>query len=212
MSSESATSMTATSICSELPAPTPCGRRVRKRSRGKPWRECLHVHLVDESKLFEANGAVEDHAFAYTRRSTACGERSTPASRFSTHNASRRPMSKTDFNGYWRITHTDGWGQEALDLIRPAHLRFSGRSGSLLMIAIEASLDCRYEKGRVDFSLFGTDELDPIAGRGWATIDEAGNMEGMLYLHDGDETEFTAEKAEAPAEPERQPTRRRGRR
>jgi hypothetical protein len=112
-------------------------------------------------------------------------------------------MSQRDFTGYWRISHTDGWGRAALDLIRPAHLRFSGRSGSLLMIAIEASLDCRYEKGRVDFSLFGTDELDPIAGRGWATIDKAGKMKGMLFLHDGDETEFKAEKAEAP--PPREP-------
>ncbi len=117
-------------------------------------------------------------------------------------------MSKTAFNGYWRITRTDGWGQEALDLIRPAHLRFSGRSGSLVMIAIEAGLDCRYEKGRVDFSLSGVDERDPIAGRGWATINKAGKMKGMLFLHDGDETELTAEKAEAPAEPAREPVRR----
>ena len=79
------------------------------------------------------------------------------------------------------------------------------------MIAIEASLDCRYEGKRVEFSLFGADEYDPIAGRGWATINEAGKMGGMLYLHDGDETEFTAEKAEPPPprEPKLVPRRRR---
>jgi hypothetical protein len=117
-------------------------------------------------------------------------------------------MSKDEFNGYWRIIHTDNWDQDALDLVVPAHLKFSGRSGSLAMIAIEAGLDCRYERDRVDFSLSGVDEFDPIAGRGWATIDTAGKMKGMIFLHDGDETEFTAEKAEAPAEPVRQPTRR----
>lgn len=53
----------------------------------------------------------------------------------------------------------------------------------------------------MDFSLFGTDELDPIAGRGWATLDKVGNMKGMLYRHDGDESAFTAEKAEVPSEP-----------
>ncbi|MEO6601130.1 MAG: hypothetical protein ABIQ16_14725 [Polyangiaceae bacterium] len=69
------------------------------------------------------------------------------------------------------------------------------------MIAIGASLDCRYERDRVDFSLFGTDERDPLGGRGWGKIDKAGKMKGMLYLHDGDETEFTAEKTAPPAEP-----------
>lgn len=93
----------------------------------------------------------------------------------------------------------------------PAHLSLSERLGSLSMIAIEASLDCRYEGNRVEFSLFAADEYDPIAGRGWATINEAGKMGGMLYLHDGDETEFTAEKAEPPPprEPKLVPRRRR---
>src|SRR6185436_6015750 len=99
-------------------------------------------------------------------------------------------MSQRDFTGYWRITHTQVWDQEALDLVGPAHLSFSGQRGTLSMIAIDASLDCRYEGKRVDFSLFGADEFDPIAGRGWATIDKAGNMTGMLYLHDGDQPEF----------------------
>jgi hypothetical protein len=45
----------------------------------------------------------------------------------------------------------------------------------------------------------------------FSDIDNAGNMSGMLYLHDGDQTEFTAEKAEAPPrrEPRRAPRRRR---
>jgi len=89
-------------------------------------------------------------------------------------------MSKSDFSGYWRITHTSVWDQEAMDLVAPAHLSFSDRRGSLSMIAIEASLECRYEGKRVAFSLFGADEYDPIAGRGWATINEAGKMGGML--------------------------------
>jgi hypothetical protein len=121
-------------------------------------------------------------------------------------------MSKSDFAGYWRITHTDNWDREALDLVVPAHLTFAGRTGSLAMIAIEAGLDCRYEAGRVDFSLSGVDEFDPISGRGWATIDEAGNIQGMIFLHDGDETEFTAERGQAPAAPKRIPPARRGRR
>ena len=54
-------------------------------------------------------------------------------------------MSQRDFTGYWRITHTQVWDQEALDLVGPAHLSFSGQRGTLSMIAIDASLDCRYE-------------------------------------------------------------------
>lgn len=121
-------------------------------------------------------------------------------------------MTKNDFRGYWRITHTDTWDREALDLVEPAHLSFSDRRGKLSMIAIEASLDCRYEAGRVEFSLFGADEYDPIAGRGWATIDQSGKMSGMLFFHERDETEFRAEKSQAPAAHKRVPLARRGRR
>lgn len=83
-------------------------------------------------------------------------------------------MSQRDFTGYWRITHTQVWDQDALDLVGPAHLSFSGQRGTLSMIAIEASLDCRYEGKRADFSLFGADEFDPIAGRGWPPLTRPG--------------------------------------
>jgi hypothetical protein len=91
----------------------------------------------------------------------------------------RRPpaMSKNEFSGYWRITHTDVWDQKAMDLVAPAHLSFSERRGSLSMIAIEASLHCRHDWKRVEFSLFAADEYDPNAGRGWATIDD-GRQDG----------------------------------
>jgi hypothetical protein len=29
-------------------------------------------------------------------------------------------VSKKDFKGYWRITETDLWDQDALDMIEPA--------------------------------------------------------------------------------------------
>lgn len=47
-------------------------------------------------------------------------------------------MSKSDFSGYWRITYTGVWDQEATDLVAPAHLSFSDRRGSLLFTAGKA--------------------------------------------------------------------------
>ena len=81
----------------------------------------------------------------------------------------------------------------------------------LQMIAIDADLDCRYERDRVEFSLMGFDDRDPLAGRGWAKIGKSGRMTGMLFLHNGDETAFEAEKSEAPPVATERPQARRRR-
>lgn len=120
-------------------------------------------------------------------------------------------MSKKDFKGYWRITETDLWDQDALDMIEPAHISF-GNDSILKMIAIIASLDCRYSVNRVEFSLLGDDDGALLAGRGWAEINEAGTLSGTLYFHDGDESVFSAERAEPPTARVARPSQRRRRR
>lgn len=82
-------------------------------------------------------------------------------------------------------------------MIEPAHITF-GESCTLGMIAITASLDCKYKGNRVEFSFLGDDDGSLLAGRGWAEVDEDGALTGMLYIHDGDESGFTAERAAAP--------------
>jgi hypothetical protein len=120
-------------------------------------------------------------------------------------------VSKKDFKGYWRITETDLWDRDALDMIEPAHILF-GDDSLLKMIAITASLDCRYSGNRVVFSLLGDDDGSLLAGRGSAEINEAGTLSGTLYFHNGDESVFSAESAEPPTARVARPAQRRRRR
>lgn len=58
-------------------------------------------------------------------------------------------------------------------------------------------MDCREgqrdDQPAVEFSWEGTAEMDPATGRGWAVLRE-GRLEGMLFFHQGDESDFVAEK------------------
>ena len=103
------------------------------------------------------------------------------------------------FLGRWRIIETDVWDQDALDLVVPAHMTFErGALGHFQMIAVEGGLDCRFDGNRVEFSWLGDDEGQPTGGRGWAELEPDGKLRGRLYFHQGDDTEFVANREEAP--------------
>ena len=98
--------------------------------------------------------------------------------------------------GRWRITETEVWDREALDLIVPAHLTLGPDGlGEMQLIAIGAAIDYRVLKRdgttAVEFSWSGFDEMDPTNGRGWAKI-EGDTMRGRLFIHAGDESDFVA--------------------
>lgn len=99
--------------------------------------------------------------------------------------------------GTWRITSTELWDRDALDLIEPAHLAFSDDNlGELAMIAVRGDIDYRLatKEGRphVDFTFAGDDDGQPISGRAWATLHEDDVLRGRLYLHRGDDSAFEA--------------------
>lgn len=98
--------------------------------------------------------------------------------------------------GRWRITRTDLWGEDDLDLLGRAEI-VVGREGigSIQVGALQAELDYRVDGNarlpRADFSWSGVDEMDPVSGRGWAEV-EGGFMKGKLFIHMGDDVEFSA--------------------
>ena len=109
--------------------------------------------------------------------------------------ASRTKQSR--IQGRYRITHTDGWDKESLDMLEPAFIRFEGpHGGEFRMIAVAGDLDCRHgtREGRpaVEFSWEGMDEMDEASGRGWAVLEEDGTLRGHLFFHDGDDSAFSA--------------------
>ncbi len=108
------------------------------------------------------------------------------------------------FHGDWRITETEVWARDALDLVQPAFIKFEDEGmGEFAMIAIRGALHCyfgeRDGKPLVEFSWEGEDEGDARCGRGWGTIDTDGVMRGRFFIHRGDDSGFVAERAKAGA-------------
>lgn len=50
------------------------------------------------------------------------------------------------------------------------------------------------DRRRVEFSWDGTDEGDPVSGRGWAALQDDGSLGGRIYFHLGDASGFRAER------------------
>ncbi len=106
--------------------------------------------------------------------------------------------SRNPFLGKWRITVSDVWTREDLNSVVPAHITFNrNRLGELELIAISASIDYRIGKRDgtpiVEFTWEGSDESQPVSGRGWARL-TGDHLNGQLFIHQGDETEFTAKR------------------
>lgn len=130
--------------------------------------------------------------------------------------ASRKQSPR--ISGRFRVTHSDLWDRESLDLLGPAFITFGKDGlGEFRVIAVQGDLDARpsTREGRpaVEFSWEGTEEFDDVGGRGWAVLDENGELSGHLFFHGGDDSAFRA-KPEAEQQPSRatrhgaQPSRR----
>jgi hypothetical protein len=103
--------------------------------------------------------------------------------------------------GDWRITETEVWDQDALDLAVPAHLRLDRDGlGYLELIAIQADVDYRVTTRdglpSVEFTWHGDDDGQETCGRGWAVV-EGDRLRGRLFIHRGDESSFLAERSAA---------------
>jgi hypothetical protein len=111
----------------------------------------------------------------------------------------RKARPSNPFRGKWRITATALWARADLDEFASAHITFGAdRQGELAFVAIEADIDYRVGKrdGKpaAEFSWQGSDDGQPISGRGWALLDDH-QIVGRLFIHQGDETTFTAKRS-----------------
>jgi len=111
--------------------------------------------------------------------------------------SSRPPSFARVFAGRWRITEMDQWDE--IDLLGSAHITFSGKDGGELeFIAVEADLDVRYGSrdgaACAEFSWEGFDDGSPASGRGWVALGTAGRLVGHIFIHNGDDSGFVAER------------------
>jgi hypothetical protein len=99
--------------------------------------------------------------------------------------------------GTWRLVETEMWDVDDLDLVESAHLTLGPQGlGELQLIAIGAGIDYRISERDgmpfVEFSWAGYDDSEPASGRGWARLEPSGALKGRLFIHQGDESGFTA--------------------
>lgn len=98
--------------------------------------------------------------------------------------------------GTWRITGMEVWDAEYFDMEAPAHITIrNDLTGAFQFGLVQGDIDARVGVvdgvTRVEFSWSGTDENDPVSGRGW--LDVTGDQaQGRIFIHLGDDSAFTA--------------------
>jgi hypothetical protein len=105
------------------------------------------------------------------------------------------------YRGWWRIVHTDTWADEYLDDLGPAMLSLTGSDDRLRVQCLLARVKAHPVEDGILFLWMGAWEFDQMAGSGTARIDRNGWLRGRIEIDYGDESDFVAERAEAPSEP-----------
>ena len=109
------------------------------------------------------------------------------------------PNDQNPFLGVWLIQELETWHEDAMNMEVQAFVEFmDDRRGRFQFCLVQGFTDCRFEtRGGlpfVEFSWDGFDENDPMSGRGWAKIQEGESLRGRIFIHNGDESSFTAKK------------------
>ena len=111
--------------------------------------------------------------------------------------------------GDWRITSMEMWDADYFDMEVPAHITIrEDLLGQFQFGLVQGGLDARVSVSagvaRVEFSWEGCDENDPASGRGWMEV-QGDRAKGRIYLHQGDDSDFTAVRPSSqrvPASPQ----------
>ncbi len=110
----------------------------------------------------------------------------------------KKEKSKCPLEGRWRITWMDQWDQDFVDAEVEGYFEFGPNNmGSFQFGYVQGQIDYRTgirdTKPCVEFTWDGNDECSAAQGRGWAILD-GNEITGMIFIHQGDESEFKAEK------------------
>jgi hypothetical protein len=110
-----------------------------------------------------------------------------------------RAKAKSPFLGRWDIVSMSEWDEDYLNEEEQAFIEFEqNQQGEFHFGYVQGSIDYREGqrngKPAVEFSWEGNDENDAVTGRGWAVL-EGDELNGMIFFHQGDESDFTAERA-----------------
>jgi len=106
---------------------------------------------------------------------------------------------KSPVIGTWRITAMGNWDKDYFDMEVPARITFrSSGMGEFQFGLVQGEIDGRWTirdgRSTIEFTWEGSDEMDSVAGRGWASVLSDGKLEGQIFFHLGEESTFTAER------------------
>jgi len=91
------------------------------------------------------------------------------------------------------------WDRDYIDLVEPGYIELNKENlGEFVFGTVKGFIDFRTRKihgeEKVEFSWEGTAEYDPMSGRGWFKLNDENQIEGMLFIHNGDESWIKAER------------------
>lgn len=118
--------------------------------------------------------------------------------------AKKKSRPKSPFLGRWHIAPMSMWNEDYLNEEVPAFIEFDDKGGGSFQFGyVRGIID--YREGlrggqpAAEFSWEGGDGADgtPLTGRGWAVL-QGGELNGMISIHQGDESDFEAERAGMP--------------
>lgn len=116
----------------------------------------------------------------------------------------KKPKPKSQFLGRWHITSMSMCDEDYLNEEVQPFIEFEeAEKGEFQFGYVRGIMD--YREGLrdgepcVEWSWEGSDGADmtEMSGRGWAKLNDEG-IEGMIFIHQGDDSEFEAERAEVP--------------
>src|SRR4051794_34582674 len=112
--------------------------------------------------------------------------------------ARKKSKPESPFLGRWHIVSMSMWDEDYLNEEVQAFIEFDDKGGGSFQFGyVQGIID--YREGlrdgqpRAEWSWDGNDEMDPAQGRGWAVLDGE-RRNGMSFFHQGDESEFEAER------------------
>jgi hypothetical protein len=123
----------------------------------------------------------------------------------------KRAKPPNPFTGRWRIVSMDRWDVDYVEEEGPAFIEFGAdQMGEFRFGLTSGNIDYRItERGGlpvVEWTWEGMDEMDPCTGRGCAVL-EGDELHGMIFFHQGDESEFVAQRAKTRKRPKRKQRR-----
>jgi hypothetical protein len=113
--------------------------------------------------------------------------------------AKSKPKPMNPFAGRWRIASMSAWDEDYIDGEEEGYFEFDQKdSGQFHFGYVHGQMDYRLTtrsggEPAAEWSWNGNDEMDPAQGRGWAVV-KGDELHGMIFFHDGDESEFVAKK------------------